>query len=271
MRAGDAQAHERLAGRDEIRVAHSVARARPGRNDIVGPRRGSVPVHGAHCDHERVVRRVVQPPRCRPAVPGGDDDGDALPPCDLDRERQRVEAIVLCAVGAERQVQDADVQTAVLPVLHDPVDRGEHLRDVGRSVRVGDLDAQDASVRRHAGEVLGVMSDGTARVAPGDDSREVGAVPVGVEVAQVRPLRLEGEVRAGDDPARLCQPVDRHDSRVDERNVHAFPGEARSEHVVRVRDVAGNEERAWILGLVPAVEEAVQAKAPVGGHRVHAS
>src|SRR4029077_11209442 len=129
------------------------------------------------------------------------------------------------AVGAERQVEHADVQAGIGTVRDHPVDRGEHLGDMGEPVRVGDLDADDARVGGHADEVGTVTGVGAADrgvVAPGDDPGDVGPVTEGVEVGEVGRLGLEGQVGTVDHLPVRAQPVHRGDAGVDDRDVDAL-------------------------------------------------
>ena len=77
-----------------------------------------------------------------------------------------------------------------------------------------------------ADEVLGVVLAAVLhlRVASGDDPGHVGAVPEGVEVAEVRGLGLEGQVRAVDDPA-VVEALHRRHTGVDEGHADALAGE----------------------------------------------
>ena len=70
---------------------------------------------------------------------------------------ERVEPVVLHAVGAEGQVEHPDVQAGVVAVLHDPVDGGDDLGDVDGAVGGGHLDVDDAGVGGDADEVLVVV------------------------------------------------------------------------------------------------------------------
>ena len=65
------------------------------------------------------------------------------------------------------------------------------------------LTLSELGVGGDADEVLGVVLVAVLhlRVAAGDDAGHVGAVPEGVEVAEVRGLGLERQVRAVDDLA----------------------------------------------------------------------
>ena len=125
--------------------------------------------------------------------------------------------------------------SVVVLVLHDPVDRGEHPRHVGLTDRVGDLDADDLRVRRHAEEVGAVArADGIRfAVKPGDDPGHVRAVTERVEVAERAVAALGGEVRTVDDLAGGAQAIDRRHAEVDERDADALAGVARVPVCVR--------------------------------------
>ena len=70
----------------------------------------------------------------RAVVAAGDHHDDAVAPRLLHGVGQRVEPVVLGAVGAVGEVEDPDVESGVVAVLHDPVDGGDDLRHVGRAV-----------------------------------------------------------------------------------------------------------------------------------------
>src|SRR3712207_9296806 len=59
---------------------------------------------------------------------------------------QRVEGGVLGRVGAVAEVDHPDVEVAVVAVLHDPVEGGDDLGDVGGAVGGAGLDAHDAGL-----------------------------------------------------------------------------------------------------------------------------
>ena len=148
-RARGAEADDAHARRHHIRVARAVPAARPVRNGRAGPTlAGLGRVGGPDGEHERVVRGVGEP--CATAVPCRDHHDDALAPGDLDGERERVDAVGLARVGAEREIEHANVEPVRLAVLDDPVDGGDHLRHVGCPERVRDLEADDARARRDA-------------------------------------------------------------------------------------------------------------------------
>ena len=162
-------------------------------------------------------------------VAGGGHDEDAGAPGLLDREGERVHGGALRAVGAVGEEQDAHVEVPVVAVLHDPIDRGDHLRHVDAAVGGADLEAQDPRVGGHAEEVRRVArvgaGDGVAAAA-GDDAGEERAVAVRVEVPHVRVLRLEAEVGPVDDLARRREALHRDHARVDDRDVDPGAGVA---------------------------------------------
>ena len=130
----------------------------------------------------------------------------------LDRERERVDRVGLRRVRAVGEVEDADVHAGVVRVLDDPVDRRDHLRDVGAAVGRGDLDADDARVRGHAavgrrGRVG--VGRGQRRVAPAIRPAMNVPWPYVSRSRQVRRLRLEREVGAVDDLVRRAEALDR--------------------------------------------------------------
>src|SRR5262249_37147017 len=111
----------------------------------------------AHGDHERVVGRVVQLGGAHAGVAGRGDDHDALAPGALGGVGEGIDDVLLDAVGAEREVQHADVHAVVVAVLDHPVDAGNDLRHVGDAVAAGGLDVNDARVGRDAIEVVRIQ------------------------------------------------------------------------------------------------------------------
>ena len=170
-----------------------------------------------------------------PSLPAAGDDDDPGKPGAFDRVGQRIEHIVLGAVGAERQVEDANVEAVAVAVLDDPVDRGDDLGDVGHAVGGANLHVRLTRARRHAYEVIvGVASwsFGLApRVARSDDAGHVSAVAVAVDVARRGRLRVERQVRAVDQAAGEVGL--RVYARVDHRNVDAVAGDAALPQVSR--------------------------------------
>ena len=252
-RAGGVEAGQVRPWCDQVRVAHSVAaggeaghsRRLTGR--VCRADRQDVGIHG----------RIAQAMAALALVPRRHDNHDAGMPGLLGGVRQRVDAVVLARVGAERQVQDADVEPVGVGVLHHPVDAGDHLRHVGVAPRVRHLDAHEASPRRYATEAAGP-------VLPRDDPGEVRPVPEPVEMGGRGLLRVERQVRAVYDlVARQARYGS--DARVDQGHVHPVtPGAARPQ--VAGADVVGH--RAEALGgaaaLVVRVALAVAAGVAVG-------
>src|SRR4051794_17653048 len=99
LAAGDPEADDGLAGRDDVGVADAVTRGRPVGDDVVVRRGRATPVRTADGDHVRVVGRVVELRRAVALVTGGHDDDDALEPGLLSRVGQRVQLVGLDAVG----------------------------------------------------------------------------------------------------------------------------------------------------------------------------
>ena len=147
----------------------------------------------------------------------------------LGGEGERVDGVGLGAVGAEGEVEDADVQAVVGAVLDRPLDAGDHLGDVAVALGVGHLDAHDPRVRGHAHEVLAVPRVGAGRrggVAAADDPGHVGAVAEAVEAAEVRVERVQREVGPDDHLPRSGEAVDRRHPGVDQGDVDALAGVA---------------------------------------------
>ena len=166
-----------------------------------------VHVDGTDRDHERVVAGLVD--RSGAPVARRDHDGDPGGPRALHGGVQRVERVGLDAVGSEREVQHLD------PVLRamrdDPLERRDHDRDVGRSVRAGDLHRDEL---RAGGDPAPLAVGGGA--VPGDHAGEVRAVPVLVVAGAAW-----REVHASDDA--ITQVLDLCDPGVDHRDRDAGP------------------------------------------------
>ncbi len=133
----------------------------------------------AHREDAGVVRRVGKLVRRCTIVAGRGDDHHPVHPGDLGRVGQRVDGVRLLRERAEREVQHLDVHAVVVAVLHDPVDAGDDLRHVGRTVGRADLDVDDPRVGRDADE-LGRVTQ-VAGVTAGDDPGHVRAVAVRVD------------------------------------------------------------------------------------------
>src|SRR5207237_9832377 len=97
------------------------------------------------------------------------------------------------AVRAVGQVDHPDrVGRVIVAVGDHPVDTRDHLRDVDHTFRAADLHRRQLDPGRHAPEP-------GRRIVAHDDPGQVGTVPERVEVAQLRRLGLERQVRAVDD------------------------------------------------------------------------
>ena len=152
-----------------------------------------VPVGCSDRDHKRVVGRVAE--ECRVSViPGRHHDNDARFPRLLNRVRQRIEEVVLSAVGTERQVQHSDVHSVVVAMLNHPVDGRNDLRHVGRSVATRRPDRENIGIGSHPGElivvVVAVPVGSSCPVTAGDDPGQVGPMSEGVNIL-LTSLRLE--------------------------------------------------------------------------------
>ena len=186
---------------------------------VVGHRRRAHRVGRADRDQHGVVRRIGES-RADAGVAGRRDHDDSGLPRLLDRVGERVDLIGLRRVRAVREVDDPDVHPVVVAVLHDPVDRRDHLAHVDAAVRVTDLDREDPRVRGDAAIATRLP------VVAADDSRHERAVAVRVEVPQRRVLRLERQVGAVDDLVRGAEPGHGGDARVDEGDVDSRAGVA---------------------------------------------
>ena len=146
-----------------------------------------------------------------------------------------------------RQVEDSDVEAACTPVVHHPIDGGDHLRDINGTAVIGNLDADDASIRSNSNEVgracaAWVGSGSTA----GDDADDVGAVPVSVEAGNCWIATLERKVRT-DDHVGGGQFSDPCNSRVDHCDVHTSTRVTGSPHCAGA-DLVDNLSEARLVG-----------------------
>ena len=207
-------------------------------------------------------------------VSSGRDDDDPVEPGLLRGKRERVERVGLEAVRPVGEVEHADVQTWVVCVLYHPVDRRDDLRHVRPSVRIGDLERDDPRAGRHAQVGRGRRLAARRGVPSGDQSGHERAVAVGVEVAEVRRLRLEREVRAVDDLLRARQALHGRDAGVDHRHIDALAGVAGAPPVARAGQRRDRAHRIAVgRGIVrrPAEGRALRLQMPVRGHGEHVS
>ena len=222
-------------GRNDIRVLTQLlaaGRARRVRADaIVLQRRRAHRVEAAHSHHEGVVGRTRKT-RCANAfliagVAGRGNNHNATTPGLLDGKRERIDIGGLPRVGAIRKVQHANVETVVILVLDDPVDRRNDLGDIGAAVRRRHLQAYDAGVGRDTavggGRSIRIGS-GQRAVVSGDKAGHERAVSEGVEILKIRGLRFERQVGSVDDLARRVQAGNRGNAAVDNGNVDALTG-----------------------------------------------
>ena len=210
----------RSAGRAATRGRRRV------RGDIVVPRQGRPgAVRSTDREDLGVVGWIGETLRARTffvtRVSGSRDHDDARLPGLLDRVGERVELVCLGRVRAVRQVYDADVQAVVVAVLHDPIDRCNHLAHVDPAVRDADLEGDDARVRRNAAVAAQLA------VVAGNQPGHERPVPVRVEVLQARILRFQREVRPVDHLAGPVQPRHGGHACIDDRHVYALAGIAR--------------------------------------------
>ena len=142
--------------------------------------------------------------------------------------------VVLHAVGAVGQVQHPDrVLRVVVAVRHDPVDRGDDLRDVDGALRCRHLDAGQPGTGRDALELP--AREQRRRVVAGDDAGHVRAVTERVQVPLRFRLALERQVRAVDDVA-VGQPAHRHHAGVDQSDSDALARDSPAVHPVGADD-----------------------------------
>ena len=190
----NAETDERLAGCDEIRVAGTVAGARPCGDAVVLNRRCPFGVLCSDGKDIRVVGRVVELRAAEPGVATRYDDDDALAPCGLGSVGERVDLVVLHAVGAERKVEHPDGEPVGVAMLDDPVDACNDLRDVRSAGPVADLDGHDPRARSDPGEALApsvALRPGRVLVKAGDQPGHIRPMTVLVQVPAFVLLRVE--------------------------------------------------------------------------------
>ena len=261
---------------DQVDVPGSGAVARERRDGVVGGPDRARRIVGADCEQHRVVRRVGQARDRGAVVAAGGDHDDAVLPGGLGGVGQRVDVVALAGVGAVAEVEHPHVQTAVVGVLDDPVDGGDDLADVRRTVTGTDLDADHPCVRGDADEALAAVRDvrpagGLGGVPADHDRRHVRAVAERVVLGQCRVLGVKGQVGSVDDVA-TGQPGHRRDTGVDHGDVDARTGVAVGPRGLRADHLADQVERAGIGRRVVAQgrRHAGEMTGDVGGHRAHA-
>ena len=161
-----------------------------------------------------------------------------------------------------------------MAVLHHPIDRRDHLRDIGSSAAIRNLERHDPRARRdphETGRLAPVVRATRRRVTPGDDAGHVRAVAERVEVAQVVLLGLEGQVGAVHELVRGVESLDRRDARVDHCDVDAPPVVAVRPEVGGPDDIGRRLQGAGIRCGIPPVDRRAQADAAIHGHRTHAA
>ena len=204
---GVARGDDRRAGCHHVRLLEAVpggASARE-RGDLVIPTfRRLVEVRRADRDHVGIVGGLGDRPDVRPAVARGDHDRDARGPGALDRCVERIDRVRLDRIRAEREVQHPDPVLAA--VRDDPLDGGDHDRDVGGPVGAGHLDRDQL---RAGGDAAPLAPRGTAVAR--DHPREMGAVPVLIVSCATR-----REVHTRDDA--VAEVLVTGDARIDHRH-----------------------------------------------------
>src|SRR5205085_11347366 len=144
---------------------------------------------------------------------------DARLPRLLRRVSERIGDVAHVQLGAEREVEHADVE-AVAVTMHDHPAHGEQkLAEVGGAIVRGGLHGHETGVRRHTAETGG-------GVVPHHDAGEVRAMAVGVQALGRRIVRLRCEVRTDVDLGGRVETGHRDNARVDQRYVDALAGHA---------------------------------------------
>ena len=153
-RAGGEATQQRASRGHQVGVATTVTGCRPGRDRGGGDggrgrRQG---VGGADGDHPGADGWGHEATEVAAVVAGRGQDHDVVTPRSLDRVGERGGAGGVGPVGAEGQRQHADVASVGVAVAHDPVDAGEHLRDVRDAALVGHLHVHQADTGCDAGD-----------------------------------------------------------------------------------------------------------------------
>ncbi len=243
-------------------------------------------VRRADRDHVRVDRRVVEDRRALAGVARRHDDDQAVPPRVLGCGSERVELVGLHRVGTEGQVHHAHRRAVGSGlVLGDPVQRGDHLADVGAAVSRREFDRLELCVGSDTElgvrvELLDGLGGQRAAVVRGDDAGQVGAVPVGVLIGE-HAVALDREVRAVGQLVRAGESGDGGGAAVEQRDGYTLPGDLAllrvglQPHVARADRVLDRVQRTRVvLGRVVAVaprrEQVGERVAPLGGVEIAA-
>ena len=245
-RARHPQSEDMHARCDQVDVPGSGAVAGERRDRVVGGPDGAGRIVGADSEQHRVVRRVGQARDRGAVVAAGGDHDNAVLPGGFGGEGQRVDVVALPGVGAVAEVEHPHVEPAVVGVLDDPVDRGDDLTDVRRTVTGTDLDADHPRVGGDADEALAAVRDvrpagGLDGVPADHDRRHVGAMAEHVVLRQCSVLGVEGQVGPIDDVA-VGQPGHRRDAGVDHGDVDARTGVAAGPRGLRADHLADQVE-----------------------------
>ena len=182
-----AQTDYRDAGSNQIDGPTTDVTVGEGGHTVVSSGLGALGVGRTDRDDEWVKGRIAQWNEI-PVVAGSDDDDDPTLPGLLHRIRKRIQHIGLGRVRSKREVENADVETVVVLVLHHPVDCGEDLRHVHGSIKRPNLDTEDTgfgSETREVAVVDGLQGPRPSFVATGDDPGHVRPVTVRVQMFQL--------------------------------------------------------------------------------------
>ena len=213
-------------------------------------------VAGADGQDVWVVRRVVELRAAESGVAARDHDNDSLTPGRLCGVREWVEPVVLNTVRPEGEVEDADVQPIRVAVLDNPVDSCDHLRDIGSTAPIRNLDRHDSCIGCDATEVLvvpGISPPPCGNVAPGDDTGHVRAVAERIEVTKVVLLGLERQVWAIYQLVGIVESFDRRDAGVEDGDIDPPTGVAPPPELAGPNRADRVEQRTIVVHDVVAV------------------
>ena len=147
------------------RTACRPARAEVG-HDVVVAGVGALQVDGADRDDARLVAgRADRAPalaavRVKAVVAGRDDHHDAVGDGAANGACQRVGTVGFGGVRTQAQVHHLDVQPA--GVVDDPIDAGQHVRELTRAIAVEHAHIKQVGVGRHA-RAVGRLEGAAAR------------------------------------------------------------------------------------------------------------